>query len=108
RWCAAVERAAAGWWRGAAPAARGGGAARRPGEGVACRAARAAVRGAAEAHPRDGSARGPDPRRWLPGGAGRSVASRSLLDGVGLADRVSAPLDLDLDAVGVAELLVDL
>src|SRR6266545_2271187 len=90
---------------------RGRGAARLPppARRAAWRGAAAAARGAAaEARSRDGIARGRDLRRWRPGGAGRSFASRSLLDGVGLEDRVPAPLDLDLDAVGVAELLVDL
>src|SRR5439155_20084453 len=104
----AEARSPAGW-SPAASAGRGRGAARRPRSGPRAGSAAPGDRDAgAEAFRQAGSARAQDLRRWRPGGAGRSFASRSLLDGVGLADGVPAPLDLDLDAIRVTELLVDL
>src|SRR5207248_4742976 len=49
-------------------------------------------------------------RAFLAGAEGRAWARRSpgSLDGIGLAEGLAAPLDLDLDPAGIAELLVDL
>src|SRR5205814_6155959 len=72
----------------------------------------AAVRASPKERLRAGSAgraaREAAARRWRPQKPGRSFASLSLFDGIRIAECLAPPLDLHLDAVGVAQLLIDL